>query len=210
MREGMKMENEIEENDAMSLGRFGDLGRLFIAPMAILIALIGGMIFGLSIDMNDFVVPLVVLGCASVIATAPIFGEKFIGDKLSSSLFTTIILLSVIVAGSFVASIFSGVVGFLFTICAVIGLICVKSNRNEEYVILTFSIIGFYAAKLLASGIAQRKCISLECGLQNGTLAVFVSSQLFDEIVYMIPTAAYALVMFVTSLAFVYFVRKIN
>ena len=46
-------------------------------------------------------------------------------------------------------------------------------------------IVGFYAAKLLASGIAQRKCISLECGLQNGTLAVFVSSQLFDEIVYM-------------------------
>ena len=146
MREGMKMENEIEENDTMSSGRFGDLGRLFIAPMAILIALIGGMIFGLSIDVNDFVVPLVVLGCASVIATAPIFGEKFIGGKLSSSLFITIVLLSVLVAGSFVASIFSGVVGFLFTTCAVIGLICVKSNRNEEYVILTFSIIGFYAA----------------------------------------------------------------
>ena len=71
-------------------------------------------------------------------------------------------------------------------------------------------IVGFYAAKLLASGIAQRKCISLECGLQNGTLAVFVSSQLFDEIVYMVPTAAYALIMFVTSLVFVYFVRKIN
>ena len=75
---------------------------------------------------------------------------------------------------------------------------------------LVMMIIGFYAAKLLASGIAQRKCISLECGLQNGTLAVFVSSQLFDEIVYMVPTAAYALVMFVTSLVFVYFVRKIN
>ena len=71
-------------------------------------------------------------------------------------------------------------------------------------------IVGFYAAKLLASGIAQRKCISLECGLQNGTLAVFVSSQLFDEIVYMVPTAAYALIMFVTSLIFVYFVRKVN
>ena len=71
-------------------------------------------------------------------------------------------------------------------------------------------IVGFYAAKLLASGIAQRKCISLECGLQNGTLAVFVSSQLFDEIVYMVPTAAYALIMFVTSLVFVYFVKKIN
>ena len=75
---------------------------------------------------------------------------------------------------------------------------------------LVMMIVGFYAAKLLASGIAQRKCISLECGLQNGTLAVFVSSQLFDEIVYMVPTAAYALIMFVTSLVFVYFVRKIN
>ncbi len=75
---------------------------------------------------------------------------------------------------------------------------------------LVMMIVGFYAAKLLASGIAQRKCISLECGLQNGTLAVFVSSQLFDEIVYMVPTAAYALIMFVTSLVFVYFIRKIN
>jgi len=70
-------------------------------------------------------------------------------------------------------------------------------------------IVGFYVAKLFASGIAQRKCISLECGLQNGTLAVFVASQLFDEIVYMVPTAAYALIMFITSLIFVFIVRKI-
>ena len=68
--------------------------------------------------------------------------------------------------------------------------------------------VGFYAAKLFASGIEQRKCISLECGLQNGTLAIFVASQLFDEIVYMVPTAAYALIMFITSLIFVFVVRK--
>ena len=30
---------------------------------------------------------------------------------------------------------------------------------------------------------------------QNGTLAVFVATQLFDNIIYMVPTAAYALVM---------------
>ena len=64
-------------------------------------------------------------------------------------------------------------------------------------------IIGFYVAKFLASGVAQRRCISLECGLQNGTLAVFVATQLFDDIVFMVPTAAYALVMFVTSIFFV-------
>jgi len=70
--------------------------------------------------------------------------------------------------------------------------------------------IGYYVAKYFTSGVAQRKCISLECGLQNGTLAVFVSTQLFDNIVFMVPTAAYALIMFVTSIFFVLIVRKIN
>jgi len=69
-------------------------------------------------------------------------------------------------------------------------------------------LVGFYVAKLFATGIAQGRCISLECGLQNGTLAVFVSTNLFDEMVYMVPTAAYALIMFVTSLAFVFLVKK--
>ena len=67
-----------------------------------------------------------------------------------------------------------------------------------------------YAKQFLASGLGQRKCISLECGLQNGTLAVFVATQLFDDIVFMVPTAAYALIMFVTSIIFVLIVRKIN
>tara|TARA_B100000029_G_scaffold192386_1_gene190427 strand:+ start:318 stop:1166 length:849 start_codon:yes stop_codon:yes gene_type:complete len=71
-------------------------------------------------------------------------------------------------------------------------------------------VVGYYVAKILASGIEQRKCISLECGLQNGTLAVFVSTQIFDDIVYLVPTAAYALIMFITSLAFVYLIKKIS
>tara|TARA_A100000164_G_scaffold365479_1_gene385084 strand:- start:457 stop:1305 length:849 start_codon:yes stop_codon:yes gene_type:complete len=75
---------------------------------------------------------------------------------------------------------------------------------------ITMMIIGYYVAKLLTSGIEQRKSISLECGLQNGTLAVFVSSQLFNDITYLIPTATYAIIMFLTSLFFVFFVRKIN
>ena len=70
--------------------------------------------------------------------------------------------------------------------------------------------VGFYVAKVFASGMDQRKCISLECGLQNGTLAVFVSTQLFDNIVYMVPTAAYALIMFVTSIIFVFLVKKLD
>ena len=75
---------------------------------------------------------------------------------------------------------------------------------------LVMIFVGYYVAKMFASGISQRKCISLECGLQNGTLAVVVATQLFDEMVFMVPTAAYALIMFVTSIFFVLIVRKIN
>ena len=75
---------------------------------------------------------------------------------------------------------------------------------------LVMIFVGYYVAKKFASGVPQRKCISLECGLQNGTLAVVVATQLFDEMVFMVPTAAYALIMFVTSIFFVLIVRKIN
>ena len=70
-------------------------------------------------------------------------------------------------------------------------------------------LIGYYVVKFLASGLNQRKCISLECGLQNGTLAVFVGIQLFgQDMSYMVPTAAYALIMMTTSVLFVIFLRN--
>ena len=81
------------------------------------------------------------------------------------------------------------------------GLIALTLN-------IVMMIVGFYVAKFFASGFAQQRCISLECGLQNGTLAVFVATQLVDEMVYIVPTAAYALVMMVTSLFFVFIVKK--
>jgi len=71
-------------------------------------------------------------------------------------------------------------------------------------------IIGFYAAKIFATGIEQRRCISLECGLQNGTLAIFVATQIFNDVAYIIPAAMYSLIMFVTSVIFVFLVKKTN
>ncbi len=75
---------------------------------------------------------------------------------------------------------------------------------------IVMMFVGYYVAKFISSGVAQRKSISLECGLQNGTLAVFVASQLFSDITYLIPTATYAIVMFITSIIYVFIVRKIN
>ena len=89
----------------------------------------------------------------------------------------------------------------IFSIIAQAGTITLTLN-------ILMMLIGYYVAKFFTTGIEQRKCISLECGLQNGTLAVFVSTQIFDEFIYLVPTAAYALIMFITSLIFIYFVRK--
>ena len=74
---------------------------------------------------------------------------------------------------------------------------------------VTMMIVAFYIAKFFATGVAQRRCISLEAGLQNGTLAVFVGIQLFgNDMIYMVPTAAYALIMMITSIIFVFILRK--
>ena len=71
-------------------------------------------------------------------------------------------------------------------------------------------IIAFFLAHFFGSGIKQKKTIAIECGLQNGTLAVFVATQIFNDIIYMIPTAAYALVMYITAFTFLFIVRKSN
>ena len=71
-------------------------------------------------------------------------------------------------------------------------------------------ILAYYIAKFFATGMKQRKCITIECGLQNGTLAVFVATQMFNDIAYMIPTAAYALIIYLTGFALIFILRRSN
>ena len=74
---------------------------------------------------------------------------------------------------------------------------------------ITMMIMAYYLSKTFASGIKQQKCIALECGLQNGTLAIFVSTQIFGtDIVYITPTAAYALIMYITGFIFVFLLKN--
>ena len=70
-------------------------------------------------------------------------------------------------------------------------------------------IVAYFIAQLLASGTKQKKCITIECGLQNGTLAIFVATSIFGGGMYVIPAATYSLIMFATSLIFVYLVKKV-
>ena len=69
-------------------------------------------------------------------------------------------------------------------------------------------VIAFYLAKIFGSGEEQKRCITIECGLQNGTLAIVTATTIFGGGVYLIPAATYSLIMFATSLIFVYFVTK--
>ena len=69
-------------------------------------------------------------------------------------------------------------------------------------------LLSYYIAKMFATGVKQRKCISIECGLQNGTLAIFVATQIFSDITYIIPTAAYALIMYLTGFILIFVLRR--
>ena len=71
-------------------------------------------------------------------------------------------------------------------------------------------IIAYYFAQVFVSGTKQKKCITIECGLQNGTLAIFVGTSIFGGGIYVIPAATYSLIMFGTSLIFVYLVKEIS
>ena len=84
----------------------------------------------------------------------------------------------------------------------------VRAGKITLILNVVMMVVGFYIAKFFASGVAQQRCISLECGLQNGTLAVFVGTQLFDEMVYLVPTATYALIMMITSIFFIFVIKK--
>ena len=92
-----------------------------------------------------------------------------------------------------------------FPFIASAGLIATTLN-------ITIMIIGYYVAKIFATGIAQQRCIALECGLQNGTLAVFIATQLGSDVKILspliVPAAAYGLVMFVSSLIFLFILKK--
>jgi len=71
-------------------------------------------------------------------------------------------------------------------------------------------LIAFYWSGFFGTGISQKKAIAIECGLQNGTLAIFVGTSVFGGGLYIIPAATYSLVMYITSLIFIYFVRNID
>ena len=170
-------------------------------------------------------VPLIVFSSADLLGVS--FADQNInitGTALKMALVVAVpVILGMIIrkfADNFISSktsIIDKITGLLFLIVFIAIWIEEKDNiftylAQAGLVVLTLNIVmmvfAYYLAKTFASGIQQIKCISLECGLQNGTLAVFVATEISNEIVYMIPTAAYALIMYITGFIFIYFLRN--
>ena len=148
-------------------------------------------LFSLSRDMFLIVTVPVILGMLlrRFISGLALKFEP-IAKKVSAILFVFVLLGAIAAEKENVISYF-----------AQAGLITLTLN-------VVMMIIAYYIAQSLATGSAQKKCITIECGLQNGTLAIFVSTTIFGGGMYVIPAATYSLIMFATSLIFVYLIRK--
>jgi len=149
-------------------------------------------LFSMSRDMFLIVTVPVILGMLlRRFASGAALKFEPIAKKVSIVLFVIVLLGAIVAERENVISYF-----------AQAGLITLVLN-------LVMMVVAYYIAQLLASGKEQKKCITIECGLQNGTLAIFVATTIFGGGMYVIPAATYSLIMFATSLIFVYLVRKI-
>ena len=177
--------------------------------------------------ISIFSVPFIVFTSAKLLGVTDLSSDiSMTGIALKMALVVTVpVILGMIVrrfAENFISSninIVNRITGILFII--VFAAIWVEERENifsylgqAGLAVLILNVImmtlSFYIAKGFATGIPQRKCISLECGLQNGTLAVFVATQIFNDVAFMVPTAAYALIMYITGFIFIYILKNSN
>jgi len=59
--------------------------------------------------------------------------------------------------------------------------------------------VGFATAKIAKLNLAQSLTISIESGIQNGTMAIAIASGILMNENYAIAPAVYSLIMFLTS-----------
>ena len=126
------------------------------------------------------------------------FADKFVATIESSTRFVSAILFVLVLAGAIYQQ-SDNIVGYF----AEAGAVTLVLN-----VLMMF--IAYFVASALSTKNKQKIAISIECGLQNGTLAIAVAVILMGSSPVMIPAATYSLIMFATSLIFICFLRSKN
>ena len=176
--------------------------------------------------MSIISVPLIVINSANFLGVEISQDISMTGIALKMALVVTVpVILGMVIRGyaeNFISSkisIINKLTGWLFIV--VFAAIWVEEKDNIFTYLaeaglavlilnVTMMALAYFIAKKFVSGIPQQKCIALECGLQNGTLAVFVATLIFDDVAFVIPTGAYALLMYITGFIFIYILRKSN
>jgi len=69
--------------------------------------------------------------------------------------------------------------------------------------VVTLSI-GYFVAKWFKLPTRQQRTISIESGIQNGTLGITVAATLIGNSAMTIPSAIYSLIMFGTAIVLIY------
>ena len=171
-------------------------------------------------------VPFVVITSADILGVTISSNISMLGIALKMALVVTVpVIIGMVIRGfaeDFILSkinIINKITGWLFVIVFAAIWIEEKDNiltylADAGLAVLILNVVmmmlAYFIAKKFVSGVAQQKCIALECGLQNGTLAVFVATLIFDDVAYVVPTGAYALLMYITGFIFIYILRKSN
>ena len=161
-------------------------------------------IIGVSIS-SDISVAKVALKMALVVTVPVLFG------MIIRKLFTNFVLSKI--------NLIDKLSGILFVV-VFLAIYIEERNNILDYIVeaglavlmlnVVMMTLAFLIAKKYASGISQQKCIAIEGGLQNGTVAVFVATLIFDDVAFIIPTAAYALIQYMTGFLFIALLRKSN
>ena len=75
---------------------------------------------------------------------------------------------------------------------------------------ITILIIAYFLCNIFSINVPQKKTILIETGLQNGTLALVVTSLIFSEGIYLVPIATYALIMYAVILLYIFGLKIFN
>ena len=75
---------------------------------------------------------------------------------------------------------------------------------------ITILIIAYFLCNIFSINVPQKKTILIETGLQNGTLALVVTSLIFSEGIYLVPIATYVLIMYAVILLYIIGLKIFN
>lgn len=110
-------------------------------------------------------------------------------------LFAVLVLVAVI--GAAIVAEWERLPGFI----AAVGAACLAFN-------LLSMAVGYGLPRLLALPRGQAIAISMEIGIHNGTLAIFIALTVLQNATMSVPAAVYSIIMFVTAGAFTFWLNR--